>query len=111
MPVTHEKTPWPPWLRDLAYFASILVALVVFGLSQKSDIRSVREGQERQAQDMSNLARDIGAIRQSLPDPEVLDMRFKAVEKDLAALVQTVETEKLRTQQLRERLIKKGWIE
>lgn len=106
-----SKPPWPAWLRDAVYFAGILVALVIFNLNTRSDLRSTKEQLDRVATDMSALSKDVSSIRATLPNPEVLNLRFKGIEDKLSELKSDFEFEKAKTQNLRERLIKKGWVE
>lgn len=105
MPEPNEsRSPFPGWLKDLVYFGGIIVALVVFGQNQRSDLRSAKEQLDR-------VAQDVTVIRQSVPNPEVLNMRFSTMEKSISDLKSTVDFEAAKTQSLRERLIKKGWID
>jgi Tfp pilus assembly protein PilO len=100
----EERSPFPAWLKDLCYFGGIIVTLVVFGLTQRSDLRSTRE-------ELSRLTDDVRAVRQSLPNKEVYDMKLSELTQQNAQLRNDFEIEKLRTQNLREHLIKKGWVE
>lgn len=99
-----RKAPFPAWLRELCYFGGLIVVLAAFLFNQKSDIRSAREEQTR-------ISQDIAAIRQSLPNKEVYDLRLSGITDKIAELRQDLEVEKLKHQNLRERLIKKGWAE
>lgn len=103
-PKDESRSPFPGWLKDLVYFGGIIVALVVFGQNQRSDLRSAKEQLDR-------VAQDVTVIRQSVPNPEVLNMRFNQIETKISDLKSTVDFEAAKTQSLRERLIKKGWID
>jgi hypothetical protein len=108
----HAKPySFPGWLKDLLYVVALVVALVVFMQSLKSDLRSSREQGERVASDLAKLSTDVSAIRSSLPNPEVLNLRFKGVEERLTELKGTVDFEAAKAQKLREQLARKGWIE
>lgn len=100
----QDRSPFPAWLKDLCYFGGIIVTLVVFGLTQRSDLRSTRE-------ELSRLTDDVRAVRQSLPNKEVYDMKLAELAQQNMALKNDFEVERLRTQNLREHLIKKGWVE
>lgn len=105
------KSPFPVWLKDLCYVGGLIVALVVFGQNLKSDQRSSREAQDRMAQDVSELKSGVSAIRASLPNPEVLNLRFKGLEDKINEVKATADFEAAKNQKLREQLARKGWIE
>ena len=109
------RSPFPAWLKDLCYVGGLIVALVVFGQSLKSDQRSTREQQARMAEDLKQMADDVKAIRQTLPSPEVLNMRFKGLEDKLSQLRNDFDFEAAKTQKYKEDLtrdlIKKGVID
>lgn len=112
MPEPNEsRSPFPAWLKDLCYVGGLIVALVVFGQNLKSDQRSAREQQERMAQDLAKVAQDVSSIRTSLPNPDVLNLRFKGIEDKISDLKGVVDFEAAKAQKLREQLARKGWIE
>lgn len=111
MPNDDSKSPFPVWLKDLCYVGGLIVALVVFGQNLKSDQRSAREQLERMAGDVSKLSTDVGAIRSTLPNPEVLNLRFKSIEDKIGEVKGTVDFEAAKNQKLREQLARKGWID
>lgn len=101
----------PVWLKDLCYVAGLIVALAVFSQNMKSDQRSVKEQQDRMAADLRSMSEDVKAIRGSLPNPEVLNLRFKALEEKIADLKGLVDFEAAKSQKLREQLARKGVID
>ena len=105
------RSPFPAWLKDLCYVGGLIVVLVVFGQNLKSDQRSSREALDRLTADLSKVSSDVGAIRQTLPNPEVLNLRFKSLEDKISDLKGTVDFEAAKAQKLREQLARKGWIE
>lgn len=111
MPNDDSKSPFPAWLKDLCYVAGLIIALVVFGQNLKSDQRSAREQLDRMASDVSKLSQDMAAVRGSLPNPEVLNLRFKSVEDRITEVKGTVDFEAAKNQKLREQLARKGWID
>jgi hypothetical protein len=108
---TPERSPFPVWLKDLCYVGGLIVALVIFGQNLKSDQRSSREQLDRVAADLGNMSKDVQAIRNQLPNPEVLNLRFKGIEEKIVELKGTVDFEAAKSQKLREQLARKGWIE
>ena len=103
--------PWPSWLKDLVYFVCIIVALVVFGQGLKSDQRSTTEALDRLSRDLSGVQFDVAAMRNSLPNPDVLNLRFKAVEERVAELKGQFDFEAAKAQKLREQLARKGMVD
>lgn len=79
------KETFPAWLRELCYFGGLIVMLAAFLLNQKSDIRSAREELNRMSQDMA-------AIRQSLPNKEVYDLKLAEITGKIADLRQDLGT-------------------
>lgn len=111
MPNDDQKSPFPVWLKDLCYVGGLIVALVVFGQNLKSDQRSAREQLERMATDLKAVSQDMAAVRGSLPNPEVLNLRFKSIEDKISEVKGTVDFEAAKNQKLREQLARKGWID
>jgi hypothetical protein len=111
----HSRSPFPAWLKDLAYVGGLIVALVIFGQSLKSDQRSTREQQARMAEDLKAMAADVQTIASKLPNPEVLDLRFKGLEGSLTQLRADFDLEVLKNQKYKEDLtrdlIKKGIVD
>lgn len=107
MPGPHDdstRAPFPVWLKELCYFGGLIIALAAFQFNQSSDLRSARE-------EMAHISSDVTAIRQSLPDKEVYDLRLKTLDDKIGTLRGDVEFEKAKAQMLREHLIKKGWVD
>lgn len=92
---------FPPWLQNLIGVGAIIVAITFFASDMKSDQRSTRE-------EVARLATDLTAIRASLPNREVYEMRLDDHEKRLAALEQSTNVRNMMDQKLREDLIKGG---
>jgi hypothetical protein len=99
-----DRPPFPPWLRELCYFGGIIVTLTVFGLRLQSDQRSTRE-------EMVRLSGDVSAIRQSLPNKELYDRRFDEIDGTLKDIRSDASVEAMKLQNMRERLMRKGWID
>lgn len=110
-PPPEARSPFPAWVKDLCYFGGLLVALVIFGQNLKSDQRSTKEQLERVSTDLAAMSRDVGAMRGQLPNPDVLNLRFKGLEDKLVAIQGTVDFEAAKAQKLREQLARKGWTE
>lgn len=97
----QTRPPFPFWLRELVHFGSLIVVLTVFILTLKSDQRSTRE-------ELARLAGDVGAIRASLPNKDVLDLRLDGIDKTVAALRSDLDFEKAKAQKFKEDLLSKG---
>lgn len=102
--MADEKLPFPIWLRELIYIGGIIVALTAFQFAGRSDQRSTREEVQR-------MAADIKAIRESLPNREVYDMKLDGLQKDIDGLRSDLSFEAAKSQNLREKLLKKGWVD
>lgn len=100
-PVHHG---FPSWLTQLCYFGGLIIALAAFSFNQSSDLRSVREETMR-------ISSDVNAIRQSLPNREVYDMKMKDMEARMTKLQNDLDLKILMDQKLRESLIKRGVID
>lgn len=111
----NSRPPFPVWLKDLCYLGGLIVVIVVFGQGLKSDQRSAREEQARMASDMKAMAEDVRKISQSIPSPEVLNMRFGAIDEKIARLRSDFDFEAAKMQKYKEdlsrQLIKKGVID
>jgi hypothetical protein len=102
------RQPFPPWLRELCYFGGIIVALTMFLLTMKSDVRSISEKQDAFAGRLAN-------IEARLPNREVDELKYKSLEdkvdKDRADLEFAIaKLEKWKDDTTRY-LIKKGVID
>lgn len=95
---------WPPWLQQLGYFGGLMAAIILSYTNIKSDVRSSREEQVR-------MVADLNAIRQSLPNKEVYDLRLDELDTRLDDAEQKITVEQMMTQKLREDLLKKGVID
>lgn len=99
-----EWQTFPAWLRELCYFGGIIVTLTVFGQRLQSDQRSTRE-------EMARLSGDVSAIRASLPNKELYDRRFAEIEGAMKDMRDKSDVTEMKLQNLRERLMRKGWID
>lgn len=108
---TKSTSPFPPWLRDLVYFGGILVAIVIFGQNLRSDQRSTKETLDRMISDLSQVQSDVSSMQRSLPNPEVLNLRFKGIDEKIAALDADLKFEAAKATKLREDLARKGWTD
>lgn len=105
------SSPFPPWLRDLVYFGGILVAIVIFGQNLRSDQRSTKETLDRMISDLSQVQSDVSSMQRSLPNPEVLNLRFKGIDEKISALDADLKFEAAKATKLREDLARKGWTD
>lgn len=111
----NNHAPFPVWLTQLVYFGGVIVALAAFQFSQSGDLRSVRE-------ETARIAGDVNAIRQSIPNKEVYDMKLtdlaKEIDKvsntrenEIKQLTDDLKVEVMMGQKLRERLLAKHIID
>lgn len=94
----------PPWVSQVVMLGGVIVSLSVFSLNTKADVRSTREQVDR-------IAADVAAIKSSLPNREVYDLKLHALEEQIAVMAADLKFEAARNQALREKLIKKHWID
>lgn len=80
-----EKAPFPPWLRELCYIASLILVLAGFGFNLKSDNRSQSEKLdsfiESSTKSQEEVSKRLSAIEGRLPNKEAEELRYKMLEQ------------------------------
>lgn len=79
--MSEEKAPFPAWLRELCYFAGLVVMMAAFLFTLKSDQRSTAEAVERLSGDFRSFSERLSKIEDRLPNKEADGLRLKAIEE------------------------------
>ena len=110
-----DRAPFPPWLRELCYYAGIIVALTIFGQNMKSDQRSTSEKLDRVVADVSGFSSRLSAIENRLPNREADQERWKNLEQKVEKNHADLQISIMKLEKWKEdtttHLIKKGIIE
>lgn len=110
-----ERQPFPVWLRELCYVCGMAISLTAFVFAIKSDQRSTREELTNfiaiTGQKITDLSSDISAIRASIPNKDLYDLKLKGLDDKIEEVRGDMKYEAAKNQKLREGLIKKGWVD
>lgn len=77
------KQPFPPWLRELCYFGSLILLLGGFGWSMKSDQRSTSEEVARLTSDLAKANDKLDKMSDRLPNREADALRFQQLQDEV----------------------------
>lgn len=110
-----ERYHLPHWVKETVYVAGFLITATIAWQDLKADQRSNRERDEEFRQytreQIEKMSSDLQSIRAQMPNREASELRMKQLENRMEEFEGDLKFEAAKTQSLRERLIKKGWID